>query len=209
MPRHLRSFVLLGVGAIFLYGSSPVHAAPVLYTINFTGGGGGDLTPYGGFTYDATKPVGYQFSKFIVYYGTIRFDLTSNVTYPYFNNPWITPHTGPHDTAVLSNSADLFSVLMSTPSDAGTWSVWYLASMNQVTVMMQLEVPDPVSELKFGAMASHVTNRSSDNGRGGFSVTSPSPEARTSSMLLIGALALFGIRQIQTLRRNQPNSQSR
>lgn len=201
MLRRLRSFVLCDVGAILLYAPSCVYAAPVIYTLNFTGGQGGALTPSGEFSYDATMPVGYQFYHFDVYYDSLWFNLVASAN----GRPGWPWGLGLH----VQDSVGVFAGLMSIPPCTGTWTVDYDRTMSTITTYMKLDILDPATGTWFRLLGSAPwsTRYREPAGGGNFTVMAPTPEPGTTSMLLLGALAILLKRRTQTLGPNRPKSE--
>lgn len=179
-----------------------IHAETVLYDINFSTGpfGFGDLPTSGSFGYDASQPLGSQFTNFIVVWEGISFDLTSDANFPSFVNT---------DTSACFptlGSAGVFAALSAPGNCLGVGSDWLgIAHPDKLSAQFKFEFVDAALDnsvriFGFTPIPFSLSPLLVAQGHGIRIIAAAVPEPTELPLLVTGVLALvLGTKSIRAL----------
>lgn len=192
--RNIRACGLLGLASILLGGAVQVHASPVLYDIDFTSFFNPNPPISGSFDYDASAPVGSQFSDFTVIWEGFTFDLTAAA-----NNP-VSRNSDTSTCIPSTDSAGFFAGLLNPDNCLSLGTVW-AADVgfpgDQAAFGIEIDAPSDANSLQADVSESttYTGPELSDQGRWTIVAT---PEPRLLPLLLFAALTVIGPKRIQT-----------
>jgi hypothetical protein len=199
----------LRLAAVLLFlGVAPIYASPVLYNMSFTAFPLMSIEPTSGsFYYDASAPVGSQFTDFSIVWDGFTFDLTNAGNYP-------SVQTNSNTSACIPSldSAGFFAGL-TMPSNCSSLTTHWSAEAGFSTgfpgtfAAFNIEIggPDNMSNLQANVLESVSYSGPELGNEGRWSVNVATPEPAAMPALLIGSLACMVIKRRTQL---QPDRQS-